>query len=67
MLLWYSPLPLYHTLPQLCFTLPQSVGAVGGRPNSAFYFVGHHDDKLLYLDPHVTQESLSPETIDLEM
>ncbi|XP_063682985.1 cysteine protease ATG4B-like [Bolinopsis microptera] len=49
-----------------CFEIEQSVGAVGGRPNSAFYFIGCQNDKLLYLDPHVTQESLSPDDIDLE-
>lgn len=58
---------VYYDTLKHCFTLPQSVGAVGGRPNSAFYFVGHHDDKLLYLDPHVTQESLSMDAIDLDM
>ena len=42
------------------------MGAVGGRPNSAFYFIGYQNDKLLYLDPHVTQESLSPDEIDLD-
>eukprot|EP00035_Acanthoeca_spectabilis_P007834 m.144691 g.144691 ORF g.144691 m.144691 type:complete len:389 (-) comp14104_c0_seq1:4735-5901(-) len=34
------------------FELPQCVGAVGGRPNAAFYFAGCRDDLLLYLDPH---------------
>lgn len=46
--------------------MEHSVGAVGGRPNSAFYFLGYQNDKLLYLDPHVTQESLAPDAIDLD-
>ena len=51
---------------QSCFEVPQSVGVVGGRPNSAFYFIGYQDSKLLYLDPHVTQDSIGPDSIDLE-
>lgn len=49
-----------------CFEIEQSVGAVGGRPNSAFYFIGYQSDKLIYLDPHVTQESLAIDEVDLE-
>ncbi len=42
-----------------CFEMPQSVGAIGGRPNHALYFVGcDDDDNLIYLDPHTTQESI---------
>lgn len=50
--------PLY--LPQLkqALTFPQSVGIVGGRPGSSLYFIGHHEDRLLYLDPHDTQPVL---------
>ena len=50
---------------QSCFEIEQSVGAVGGRPNSAFYFVGFQNDKLVYLDPHVTQDSIPPDSVDL--
>eukprot|EP00037_Helgoeca_nana_P010391 m.91234 g.91234 ORF g.91234 m.91234 type:complete len:402 (+) comp20177_c0_seq1:519-1724(+) len=35
------------------FGIPQCVGATGGRPNAAFYFVGCRGDLLLYLDPHM--------------
>mmetsp|Transcript_28195 Transcript_28195/g.73915 ORF Transcript_28195/g.73915 Transcript_28195/m.73915 type:complete len:412 (+) Transcript_28195:313-1548(+) len=38
---------------QRMFTLPQCVGAAGGRPNAAFYFAGCRDELLLYLDPHM--------------
>lgn len=40
------------------FRLKQSVGAIGGRPNSAYYFVGAVEEDLLYLDPHVLQLSV---------
>ncbi|KAG8445379.1 hypothetical protein GDO86_010240 [Hymenochirus boettgeri] len=38
-----------------CFMLPQSLGVIGGRPNSAHYFIGYVGDELIYLDPHTTQ------------
>ncbi|XP_074658467.1 cysteine protease ATG4B-like [Tubulanus polymorphus] len=37
------------------FTLPQSVGIIGGKPNHAHWFIGHVGDELIYLDPHTTQ------------
>lgn len=27
--------------PQKCFMLPQSLGVIGGKPNSAHYFIGY--------------------------
>ncbi|KAG9494340.1 hypothetical protein GDO78_001933 [Eleutherodactylus coqui] len=43
-----------------CFMLPQSLGVIGGRPNSAHYFIGYVGDELIYLDPHTTQPSVEP-------
>nr|DBA25980.1 TPA: hypothetical protein GDO54_010295 [Pyxicephalus adspersus] len=43
-----------------CFMLPQSLGVIGGRPNSAYYFIGYVGDELIYLDPHTTQLSVEP-------
>eukprot|EP00123_Amoebidium_parasiticum_P020554 comp5229_c0_seq1/m.1265 comp5229_c0_seq1/g.1265 ORF comp5229_c0_seq1/g.1265 comp5229_c0_seq1/m.1265 type:complete len:395 (-) comp5229_c0_seq1:26-1210(-) len=42
------------------FTLPFTLGIVGGRPNSAYYFVGWHGNNVLYLDPHTTQPIVVP-------
>lgn len=37
------------------FCDPCSLGAMGGRPRMAHFFVGRHAETLLYLDPHVVQ------------
>ena len=46
-------------IPQLkaVFRMSASVGIVGGRPGSSFYFIGYQDGSLLYLDPHDAQEA----------
>ena len=48
---YYAPLREY-------MSFPQSRGAMGGRPNSAFYFVGVDENYMVYLDPHTTQGSV---------
>jgi cysteine protease ATG4 len=36
---------------------PYSIGSIGGTPSHSLYFVGFHDQhKLVYLDPHTTQD-----------
>eukprot|EP00927_Polykrikos_kofoidii_P051294 TRINITY_DN45089_c0_g1_i1.p1 TRINITY_DN45089_c0_g1~~TRINITY_DN45089_c0_g1_i1.p1 ORF type:complete len:487 (+),score=107.95 TRINITY_DN45089_c0_g1_i1:62-1462(+) len=37
------------------FELPSSLGAMGGRPRMAHFFVGRRGRDLLYVDPHVVQ------------
>jgi hypothetical protein len=49
----------YKEAVKACLSLPQSVGIIGGKPRHALYFIGHHGDNLLYLDPHTTQSSVS--------
>ncbi|XP_077681977.1 cysteine protease ATG4B isoform X2 [Eretmochelys imbricata] len=43
-----------------CFMMPQSLGVIGGKPNSAHYFIGYVGEELIYLDPHTTQPSVEP-------
>nr|XP_014425070.1 cysteine protease ATG4B isoform X2 [Pelodiscus sinensis]XP_025036470.1 cysteine protease ATG4B isoform X2 [Pelodiscus sinensis] len=41
-----------------CFMMPQSLGVIGGKPNSAHYFIGYVGEELVYLDPHTTQPAV---------
>jgi hypothetical protein len=42
------------------FELQSSLGAMGGRPRMAHFFVGRQDSNLLYVDPHVVQPAALP-------
>lgn len=50
--------PVYLAHLKECMNYPSSVGFVGGKPNQAYYFVGHSDDSLVFLDPHTTQQTV---------
>ncbi|XP_019398550.1 PREDICTED: cysteine protease ATG4B isoform X3 [Crocodylus porosus] len=43
-----------------CFMMSQSLGVIGGKPNSAHYFIGYVEEELIYLDPHTTQPAVEP-------
>ncbi|XP_048369609.1 cysteine protease ATG4A [Sphaerodactylus townsendi] len=47
--------PVYVDAFKECFKMPQSLGALGGKPNNAYYFIGFLGNELMYLDPHTTQ------------
>lgn len=47
--------PDYYSSLKAMFTLKQSLGVIGGKPNHAHYFIGFNGERLLYLDPHTTQ------------
>uniref|UniRef100_A0A8C8RCN5 Cysteine protease n=1 Tax=Pelusios castaneus TaxID=367368 RepID=A0A8C8RCN5_9SAUR len=47
--------PIYIDAFKACFQMPQSLGALGGKPNNAYYFIGFLGNELIYLDPHTTQ------------
>ena len=51
--------PVYKTGLKTCFSLPCSLGVIGGSPNHALYLLGVVGDEVLYLDPHTTQPSVS--------
>ncbi|KAJ6657419.1 hypothetical protein lerEdw1_002478 [Lerista edwardsae] len=47
--------PVYVEAFKECFKMPHSLGALGGKPNNAYYFIGFLGNELIYLDPHTTQ------------
>jgi len=46
------------------FALSSSLGAMGGRPRMAHFFVGCQGRDLLYVDPHVVQAALPLEELE---
>jgi len=50
--------PIYFQTILACLRMPQSVGIIGGKPKQSYWFVGYQDEHLIYLDPHIVQESL---------
>ena len=49
--------PEYFPSIKRLFECRQFLGFIGGKVDSASYFFGYCNDNLLYLDPHVNQES----------
>jgi cysteine protease ATG4 len=42
------------------FKIPNNLGIIGGKRNSALYFIGEFGDRLIYLDPHMNQSAIKP-------
>jgi hypothetical protein len=40
------------------FKIPYNLGIIGGKHNSAHYFIGETANKLIYLDPHINQQAV---------
>jgi len=57
--------PVYIPGLKASFTLPSSLGVIGGRPNHALYLLGTVDEEVVYLDPHTTQPA-TPEQVEEE-
>jgi len=55
----YEINPIYVRSLKACFTFPQTVGVIGGKPNHALYFIGYVGDDIVFLDPHVTQQAVA--------
>lgn len=41
--------------------MTQSLGALGGKPNNAYYFLGFLRNELIFLDPHTIQTFVDTE------
>jgi len=50
--------PMYIQSLKTYLQFPQSLGILGGKPNSAYYFIGYQDNQVLYLDPHIVQPAV---------
>eukprot|EP01088_Endostelium_zonatum_P003316 TRINITY_DN1452_c0_g1_i2.p1 TRINITY_DN1452_c0_g1~~TRINITY_DN1452_c0_g1_i2.p1 ORF type:complete len:401 (-),score=104.33 TRINITY_DN1452_c0_g1_i2:18-1220(-) len=50
---------IYVNILKEMFKFPQSMGILGGKPRSSYYFIGCQDESILYLDPHVLQATVS--------
>lgn len=48
----------YHDAIKRYFKIYNNLGIIGGKSYSAFYFIGSYEDKLIYLDPHLSQKSI---------
>lgn len=60
--------PSYVPKVSAVFSFPQSVGFIGGHPNSAHYFIAGQGDVVYFLDPHTPQprvplDSRSPDPL----
>ena len=51
--------PDYFPSIKKLFECKQFVGFIGGKVNTASYFIGYVDDYLLFLDPHYNQASIT--------
>jgi len=48
----------YHNSIKEYFKIPYNLGIIGGKANSAYYFIGVYQEKLIYLDPHFSQKAV---------
>lgn len=50
----------YLPILRLWLTHKFCVGFIGGKPRKSLYFYGFQNERLLYLDPHLSQEVVNP-------
>lgn len=61
--------PMYIPSLESLFMIPQSIGVVGGKPYSSFYFIAGQGDVLHFLDPHYVQDyvPIPPDKVSFEI
>ena len=50
--------PEYHEVIKKIMKFPSFIGMSGGQGDGALYFIGYQGNKLIFLDPHVTQVAI---------
>jgi cysteine protease ATG4 len=48
---------VYHKQIIKCLEHYTTIGIIGGKPRKSLYFIGSHDNKLIYLDPHMVKKA----------
>ena len=51
---------LYFNSIRNLFNCKECIGFIGGKNNSASYFIGHDENNILFLDPHYAKNSVIP-------
>lgn len=49
----------YHDPIKRYFKIPNNLGIIGGKNYMGLYFIGVYENKLIYLDPHLSQKSIT--------
>ena len=51
--------PEYYTVILKLINHKNCIGIIGGQSTGALYFTGCYDNKLIFLDPHITQTAIN--------